>query len=104
MSRYGKPKMILHISKYVLLIVLSAVFKVKLSRLSMANLCGKVNKRSQTKAKNRLWPKNAVICTRLYHVHNTVRQYSELYRPFDEKLDKRTDSKPPDVDFKKTYA
>ena len=32
--------MILHISKYVLLIVLSAVFKVKLSRLSMANLCG----------------------------------------------------------------
>ena len=93
MSRYGKPKMILHISKYVLLIVLSAVFKVKLSRLSMANLCGNVKKRSQKRAKNRLWTKNAVIRTRLYHVYNTVRQYFELYRPSDEKLDKLTDRK-----------
>ena len=93
MSRYGKLKIILHISKYILLIVLLAVCEVKLSRLSMANLCGNVKKRSQTKAKNRLWTKNAVIRTRLFHVYNTVRQYFELYLPFDEKLDKRTDRK-----------
>ena len=85
-SRFGKPKIILHISKYFLLIVLSAVFKVKLSRLSIGYLCGNVKKQSQTKAKNRLWTKNAVICPRLYHVYNTVRQYFELYRPFDKKL------------------
>ena len=102
MSRYGKLKMILHISKFVLIIVLSAVCKVKLSRLSMANLRGNVNKRSETKAKNRLWPTNAVISTSLYHVYNTVRQYFELYRPFDEKLDRPTDRKPPDVGFKNT--
>ena len=94
MSRYGKRKMILHLSKYVLLIVLSAVFKVKLGRLPMANLCGNLKKTSHTKAKNRLWTKNAVIRTCLYHVYNTVRQYFELYRPSDEKFDKLTDRKP----------
>ena len=44
-------------------------------------------KNGQTKAENRLWTKNAVIRTRLYHVYNPVRQYFELYRPFDDKLD-----------------
>ena len=48
----------------------------------------------QKKAKNRLWTKNAVIRTRLYHVYSTVKQYFELYLPFDEKLDKLTDRKP----------
>ena len=57
--------------------------------------CGmwKRKKTVTKKAKNRLWQQNYVIRTRLYHVYNTVRQYFELYRPFDEKLDKLTDRK-----------
>ena len=62
----------------------------KLSRLSMASLCGNVHKRSQTLKIDH----GQKMRTRLYHVYNTVRQYFELYRPFDlTKLDKRTDRK-----------
>ena len=56
MFRYGK--IILHSSKYVPLIVLSAACKVKLFRLFMRNLCWYIHKRSQTKAKNRYMDKN----------------------------------------------